>query len=1153
MLTRRYLVAAAFALILTLSGGQAWGQATGRIVGTVLDSTGAVVPAAKVTLVSQGTGIERTTETDASGTFVVTLVPVGIYTIRVDKPSFQQAEAKNIKLQVDENREIDFTLSLAQANTQVQVTSNPVAVNTTDATLGQVITSQQVADLPLNGRNFVQLATLGPGTVSTTDPNSFFNQSASSEVSIRGGFSLSANGSRENQTDWRLDNVDNNEVSAGGIAILPSIDAIQEFKVVTSNYSAEYGYRSGPTVLLTTKSGTNQIHGTVYEFLRNTDLNAKNFFSTTRPKFNQNQWGTSIGGPIKRDKLFYFFNYEERRLRQGLTFLAQVPTAAMRNGDFSESFPGFPAAQIYNPYSTHTDASTGQLTRDPFTCNAAGAPIKPNPNGTQTGGTPCNIIPASLINPSAQALVDFFPLPNTPGTLSTDYQSQPTEKFNDQQFTGRVDYHISEKDSLFARFSYDQAQKFQPSGLPGFGGQPGGFASTQFFDAHGRNAAISDTHVFSPTTAATVTVGFNRIGDYITSFGTGSDISTQIGIPGADTGGASTGLVDTVFSGGFWSVGDRGFAPFRSFTNVFNYLGEFDMVRGKHDIKAGMGVRFYQFNLLTANFQAGQFAFDNLWTAGFTNGVLNANSGSPIASALLGLPSQGTKNEALEGPETGRRWTVYRPYIEDDWKVTPNLTVNLGLAWNAQTPMTEVGNRFTNFNYAAAVQDGATGPNPAVNPAAFFLIAGQNASNSAGVKFDATEWEPRIGLAWSPFGSRKWAVRSGYAIYHEGGWNQGAQGLQNNLPTFGTFSFFNDNINPGTARTVSDGFDTLVENKDPASFVGTSVGLQPLNFKLGRVQQWNATVEHQLPGNILLTVAYAGERSAHLLASNFNINTAPPNTVGNNPAQLRPFPEYNSFDYFVDHGLARYDGLQFKAETKNLEHGLYFLVAYTYAKAFDNGLSDTAATPGGVVYYPLDVPHNADKGPSEITPMNYFTASTVYSLPFGRGQRFGANFHGFTQGLLGDWQVNAIARINSGFPLFISVVNNSGTALGGNRPGQNRPDRICGGGLPSGQQTVDEFFNTSCFVQPAPGVLGDSARAPLYGPDFVNFDFSAFKDFPIPLRENMKLQFRSEFFNIFNHPQFAQPGSELEAPGFGQITSTVGNPRLIQFALKFIF
>jgi len=278
MSMKHYITATLFVLVLTLGGSRVWAQATGHIAGTVIDTSGAAVPDAKVTLISQGTGIERSAQTDTSGTYIIPLVPVGFYTIRVEKSQFKTAETTDIKLQVDENREVDFTLSLGQTNEEVQVSANPVSVNFTDATVGQVITSEQVADLPLNGRDFVQLATLGPGTVSTTDKNSFFNGSASSEVSIRGGFSLSANGSRENQTDWRLDNVDNNEVSAGGIAILPSIDAIQEFKVITSNYSAEYGYRSGPTVLLTTKSGTNQIHGTAYEFLRNTVLDAKDFF-----------------------------------------------------------------------------------------------------------------------------------------------------------------------------------------------------------------------------------------------------------------------------------------------------------------------------------------------------------------------------------------------------------------------------------------------------------------------------------------------------------------------------------------------------------------------------------------------------------------------------------------------------------------------------------------------------------------------------------------------------------------------------------------------------------------------------------------------------------------------------------------------------------
>jgi hypothetical protein len=1147
MITKRNLLVAVFALIATLSAATAWGQERGRIGGTVLDASGAVVPGAKVTITSQDTGIARSTETDASGNYLVPLLPVGTYSLTVEKTSFKSQQASNITLQVNENRQVDVNLTPGLATEQVQVSANPVAVNTTDATVGQVITAEQVADLPLNGRNFVQLSTLGPGTVSTTDPNSFFNGSAASEVSIRGGFSLSANGSRENQTDWRLDNIDNNEVSAGGIAILPSIDAIQEFKVITSNYSAEYGYRSGPTVLLTTKSGTNQFHGTAYEFLRNTVLDAKDYFAGTKGKFIQNQYGVSFGGPFKKDKIFYFFNWEENRRRRGLTFLAQVPSSLQRQGNFSESFADAPAVQIYNPYSTVTTG--GVTTRQPFKCDGTGNPVTPNADGTQGTGTPCNIIPKSLISAPGQALANFYPEPNNPGNLSTNYASQPTEDFSDIQFTGRVDYQVSEKDTVFARFSYDQGQKFQPSGLPGYGAQPGGFASNQFFDAHGRNVALTETHVVSPTTAFTLSAGFNRIGDYITSFGTGSDISTEIGIPGADTGGASTGLTQTSFSGGYWSVGDRGFAPFRSFTNVFNYLGELDMTRGKHNVRSGLGVRLYQFNLLTANEQAGEFNFDNLYTAGFANGAQDASTGNPIASLLLGLPSGGTKNETFQGDETGRRWKVFRPWIQDDWKLTPNLTLNVGLAWNAQTPFTEVGNRFTNFNFAAAVKQGATGVNPSINPASFFLVAGQNSGSNVGVQFDPTQWEPRVGFAWAPFGSRTWSIRSGYAIYHEGGWNQGAQGLQDNLPSFGSYSFFNDDLFVNTASTVSDGFKRLVENRDPTSFTG-DVGLQPLNFKLGRIQQWNATVEHELPWGIVATGAYVAARGAHILSSNFNLNTAPPNTLGNNPAQLRPFPGFNSFDYFVDHGLTRYDSLQLKAE-KRIQHGLFFLAAYTLATAYDNGLSDTAATPGGVVYYPLQVPAILDKARSEITPTNNFTFSTVAQVPVGRGQAFGKGFNSVEDAVLGNWQVNAIVHAFSGFPLFFSTVNETGTALGGNDPASNRPDQVCSGKLSSGQ-SLNNFFKTSCFVEAAPGVLGNASRSTLFGPDFTDVDFSAFKEIPLP-REGMKLQFRAEFFNILNHPQFAEPGTFLQSPGFGQITSGVGNPRLIQFALKLIF
>src|SRR5882724_6153388 len=375
-----------------------YGQASGSFSGTVVDTTGSVVSGATVKVTSQGTGLSRETKTDDTGHYLIPLLPVAYYTIRVESQGFQAVEEKDVRLQVDAHREPDFTVTPASATTTVEVSASEVAVQTTNPTLGQVITEQQVAQLPLNGRDFVQLATLTPGVTQETNPNSFFNGGPSSEVSTRGSYSLSVGGSRAQSTDWLLDGNDNNELTAGGISILPSIDAIQEFKVLTYNYSAEYGTRAGPTVLVTTKSGSNQLHGSLFEFFRNTSLDARSYFAASREKFNLNQFGGALGGPIKKDKTFFFIDYQGRRQRKGVAFNGFVPTAAMRTGDFSSDLYGVPLASgtqvLYNSYSV-----VGPNGRDPFMCDGTGNPLPVAANGTQAAGTPCNKIPAGLINP----------------------------------------------------------------------------------------------------------------------------------------------------------------------------------------------------------------------------------------------------------------------------------------------------------------------------------------------------------------------------------------------------------------------------------------------------------------------------------------------------------------------------------------------------------------------------------------------------------------------------------------------------------------------------------------------------------------------------------------------------------------------------------
>src|SRR5208283_4231864 len=376
-MSKRILIVLAACIVALCLSPLSFGQAIGSFSGTVTDKSGAAIASAKVTVTSQGTGTSREITTDASGHYIVNFLPVGLYTIKVDFQGFQSAITKDVKLQVDESRELDFTLVLSAVSSTVEVEAEAVAVQTTNPTLGQVITSQQVAQLPLNGRDFVQLALLTPCTIKETNPNSFCNEGPSSEVSARGSFSLSVGGSRANSTDWLLDGNDNNELTAGGIAILSSIDSIQEFKVLTYNYSAEFGTRAGPTVLVNTKSGTNDFHGSLFEFLRNTDLDAKSFYATSAEKFNLNQFGVSLGGPIRKDKTFFFADFEQKDQRHGIPFTGLVPTAAMRTGDFTDDAFGNPRSGfLNNPFVSGAPVTT-------FQCDPNGNAIPANADGSQ--------------------------------------------------------------------------------------------------------------------------------------------------------------------------------------------------------------------------------------------------------------------------------------------------------------------------------------------------------------------------------------------------------------------------------------------------------------------------------------------------------------------------------------------------------------------------------------------------------------------------------------------------------------------------------------------------------------------------------------------------------------------------------------------------
>jgi hypothetical protein len=1202
MLNRKALLFVFCCLFLSTISPLLYGQATGSFEGTVADKTGSVISGATVKVTSQGTSAERDAKTDDTGHYLIPLVPIGTYTIRVEAPGFAPNEQRDVRLQVDEHRTADFTVTPASVSSTVEVSATEVAVETTNPTLGQVITAEQVADLPLNGRDFVQLATLTPGTTQETNPNSFFNGGPSSEVATRGSFSLSVGGSRASSTDWIFDGNDNNELTAGGIAILPSIDAIQEFKVLSYNYSPEWGTRAGPTVLITTKSGTNSLHGTVFEFFRNTSLDAKTFdFGThqAKDKFNLNQFGGSLGGALEKDKTFFFVDYEAKRQVRGEPFIGLIPTPDMINGNYTNDplgtpRPGWDAPQGNdNPANSNTFGNiVNPYTFSAFQCDGAGDPIAPNADGSQNLGVmKCNKIPTGMIDPVGQAMLKFYPTPNAINSSTiTNFANVPSRTLNEGKFDVRVDHTISTKDSLFARFSYDQAVSFIPGGSPGYAA-PSPFASTQNITNHGRNIVVSETHIFSSNNINVISGGFNRIFNHIKSFGDQLCDAAKLGIQGADLNEKcpnapagwsqsssdcmSCGMTATLM-GNYWGLGDRGFAPFQGGTNVFSITDSFDMIRGHHNIKIGGSVRANQMNVETNAFQDGFFI-----NFGF--------SGDATADTLLSQVGIGLHDQTFFGATTGRRWKLFRPYINDEWRVTPNLTLNIGVAWALVTPITEAKNRQANFDVASGKMFVA---GPADISGCSFCV---HSDGSVGIQMDKTAIEPRIGIAWKPFGSQNTAVRAGYAIFHDSSWNQGAQGLWENPPYFADYGNIYGILNGvcpfGNATSANPQncgleriflpVNTAVPN--PANYIG-NVQTQNRNFKQGVVQQYNLNIEHQLPGNIVLTAGYAGSKSTHILVDGLNLKLTSPSACGTvtgytlgcgyvTPANGPEFANIGNYLNNNDVGRARYDSLQIKAETKSARHGLYALLGYTWSRTFDSGMPDGLGTFPGAIYWPLPGAQKADWALSAINSNNQFTASVLYDLPFGKGKKYGSNWNGATNAIFGGWSMNVIERAISGFPLFVIDSNNqSGVPFfwnGGS--GFNRPVQIGdpnkGGNMgtrtdcPATVHTLKNWLNPCAFVEAPAGQLGTASRTPAIGPRFVNTDFSAVKNFILPFREGMGLQFRAEFFNLFNHPQFWLTGDgsqgsmqNIASPSsFGLVNSTVNNPRVMQFALKLKF
>jgi hypothetical protein len=1090
-MTRVWFRATALAVVMTfMATATASAQSVGTLSGTVKDEQGAAIPGAVVTARNQGTGAVREVVTDGEGRYVIALLPIGTYTITTAMTGFRNAEKADVTLTVQQSLTLDFSLSLSALSTEVNVTSQAaeVSLQKSDASMGQLINEQQVAELPLNGRNFVQLALLGSGTVSGR-AGSFLAQGPSSEVSYRGSMSVSAQGMRENANDWLYDGVDNNELTAGGVGILPSVDSIREFKVLTYNYNAQYGSRGGTTVLVSTKSGENAFHGSIFGFFRDDAMDARNFFDGAQKRpWNQKTYGYSVGGPIVKNRTFFFTSFQGNNIDEGLTTLLTVPTAAMHQGIFTESFPGAPAATIFDPATTRVDPATGQTVRDPF---------------------PNNTIPANRIDPIGRALLDLLPPPTFTDRLANNYLANPVKTLDDYQADVRIDHNMSADDRIFGRFSLENAEQYLPTGLPDFGA-PGAFASNQTFKTRARNIALSHTHIFKNNIINQFTAGYNRTFNYITSFGYLSNKSAELGIPGANLGTDETSSLTRMTIQNFVGIGDRGFSPFQGGTNVYHYSNTLSMVRGAHSLNVGGTMRFMQLNLLGDTALAGQFGFTRFFTAGFTNNALNANTGNAVASLLLGLPATGGRNDQLNGSVKGRRWQEYRGFVDDTWRVNPSLTLTLGVAYLVTTPQTEESDRFSNFDFY-------TGE----------IFVGGN----IGVKTDWSNIQPRAGFAWTPGGSATTVLRGGYGIYHDVSAMGGSTGPYQNPPFANAYSFTSDNITP--VRTLATGFPNNSQPVDPAVYRGDWTTIDP-DFKQGRVQQWSINLEREVLDRTIVSAAYAGSYADRLFDKTRNLNTATPGP-GFNPAARRPYPQLQGVLAAISRGWMKYNSLQLRAERRAI-NGMFVLGAYTYSKATTNGVSGFGGDPG-IVYFP--VVDGQDDGSSNTDLRHNFTLSALVPLPFGQGQPYLSNMSGLGQAILGGWQVNGIFTAQSGYPLGMTMSSSqSGTAFG------NRPDVVCDGKLDN--PTVQRFFDTNCFAAPAVGVLGNAPRTILFGPGRWNLDMGLTKRFD-------KFQFRAEIFNVFNHAQFAAPGTAFGSPTFGVITSTVKGSRQVQLALKYVF
>jgi hypothetical protein len=1048
-------------------------QSTGTISGEITDVTGAVVPAANVIVTNVNTGVTQKSETNSVGIYVFEYLPPGDYQIDASKPGFEAVLRKGIALLVNQRARQDIVMQVGSAAQSVQVVDQAEqALKPASAELGETITSNSIQELPLNGRNYLKLVTLTAGVA--PGPPGVFNN-------LMGGLNFSVEGLRENSSSYMIEGFDNNYSNINApFNVLPA-DAIQEFALLTNNFSAEYGRSAGGVVSAVLRSGTNGFHGTAFEFLRNDKLDANNFFANKSgaPKnpLRFNQFGGSLGGPIIHNKTFFFADYQGTRNVSKGTVIASVPIAAARAGDFSYLLPQ--GGIIYDPNSTP---------------------------GPSTGRTPFagNTIPLSQQDPAVRKLLALYPLPNLQG-IYNNYVGVNVLSAPSNQADLKVDENFSTKDRLTVRYDINDNSIINPPVLGPVAEGGGG-------NTYVRTQQVSGiyTRILSASLINEFRVAYMRHWEYDVTYGYGKNLDNEVGIPGINTNPNNAGLAWTCF-GTYSCLGDtQGWPIIITPSTSLQFGDNLSLTRGRHSIKVGLSLMPRRLNLLQPFYPFGVFSFDALFTS--KNGV----GGDPVATGLTGYFSSGMRDILdhymdIHDMEAGA-------FVQDNFRINRKLTLNLGLRWDVFTPQTEAKNRQANF-------DPATGT---------MRVAGQNGNSEALVNTDWKDFQPRFGFAYSV--TERTVVRGGYGISFVPERDSVAQNrISYNPPFYFSQNYTQSGLSAPT-RAISQGLPTP-STPDPLHPAGNVQYQQP-NMGNAYIQYWNLDVQRALTNTLVLDAAYAANKGTHLLTMT-SLNQPLPA-----PVRVFPYPALGNINSFFGVGNSSYNSLQLKAE-KRFSAGVAFRAAYTWAKAIDN-------SPG---FWPVNtgarIPQNtynlkAERSLSANDIAHRFVLNYDWELPVGHGKALLGNAGRMVDGIAGGWQLTGIFIAQSGLPFTPTTsVNRANTVYGG----AARPDRLCSGNLSSA--SVNRWFDPGCFALPALYTFGNSGRNILIGPKFVNFDFGLFKNFR--LTETLKLQFRGEFFNGLNHPNFATPLTAIDVSTAGVITAQSAPPRQIQFALKLLF